>query len=213
MRSPRRASRGPLRAGHAFHACKWTNGVSGGYLFVGRARDCGCRGEQGGSPVGRTTNKVFATEVDHQGRSQSRGGPWTGSRHTFSGRKRNMHSPIMPTHGSSEPSLPAHGLSRPIAAAGGANSGANVSSFAAELRSGEHALEIEDPPGSPPAEVLDQMEAAGRICRQLLESGQRLRFSIEPEGGVKIELADREGKMRAVSPTEALDIAAGKSPE
>jgi hypothetical protein len=130
-----------------------------------------------------------------------------------------MHSPITPTQGSTEPTLPVHGLSSPIASAGGAYpaGGADPAgkprSFAAELRGGERALGIEDPPGSPPGEVLDQMEAAGRICRQLLESGQRLRFSIEPEGGVKIELADREGKMRAVSPTEALDIAAGKSLE
>jgi len=133
-----------------------------------------------------------------------------------------MHSPIMPIQGSNEPTLPVHGLSSPSPPADGASP--NTSSFAAELHSGEHALGIgdpgsehalgiEDPPGSPPAEVLDQMEAAGRICRQLLESGQRLRFSIQPEGGVKIELADREGKMRAVSPTEALDIAAGKSLE
>ncbi len=124
-----------------------------------------------------------------------------------------MHSPIMPTQGSNEPTLPIHGLTGSTMPATGNDPVGNLSTFAAELRSGEHALGIEDPPGSPPAEVLDQMEAAGRICRQLLESGQRLRFSIEPEGGVKIELADREGKMRAVSPTEALDIAAGKSPE
>ena len=122
-----------------------------------------------------------------------------------------MHSPIMPTQGSNEPTLPVHGLSGPAMPVSGSDPLANHTTFAAELRSGEHALGIEDPPGSPPAEVLDQMEAAGRICRQLLESGQRLRFSIEPEGGVKIELADREGKMRAVSPSEALDIAAGKS--
>lgn len=124
-----------------------------------------------------------------------------------------MHSPILPTQGPNGSTLPVHGLSGPIAPADGGDPAGNLSTFAAELRGGEHALGIEDPPGSPPAEVLDQMEAAGRICRQLLESGQRLRFSIEPEGGVKIELADREGKMRAVSPTEALDIAAGKSLE
>lgn len=124
-----------------------------------------------------------------------------------------MHSPIMPIQGSNESTLPVHGLSGPITSAGSGDPAGNLSSFAAELRGGENALGIEDPPGSPPAEVLDQMEAAGRICRRLLESGQRLRFSIQPEGGVKIELADREGKMRAVSPAEALDIAAGKSPE
>lgn len=124
-----------------------------------------------------------------------------------------MHSPIMPSQGSNEPTLPVHGLSSPTMPATGKDPVGNLPTFAAELRSGEQALGIEDPPGSPPAEVLDQMEAAGRICRQLLESGQRLRFSVEPEGGVKIELADREGKMRAVSPSEALDIAAGKSPE
>ena len=89
----------------------------------------------------------------------------------------------------------------------------NLSTFASELRDSSHALAIHEPPDSPPPEVLEQMEGAGRICRQLLESGQQLHFSIEPEGGVKIELADHEGRMRAVSPAEALDIAAGKSLE
>jgi hypothetical protein len=122
-----------------------------------------------------------------------------------------MHSPILPIQGSSSPTLPVHepsGPSMPPRDLAG-----NLSTFASELRDSSHALGIHELPGSPPPEVLEQMESAGRICRQLLESGQRLHFSLEPEGGVKIELADREGRMRAVSPAEALDIAAGKSLE
>ena len=122
-----------------------------------------------------------------------------------------MHSPILPIQGSSSPTLPVHGPLGPSTPP--RDLAGNLPTFASELKASDCALGIEAPPGSPPPEVLDQMEAAGRICSQLLESGQRLHFSIEPEGGVKIELADSEGRMRAVSPTEALDIAAGKSLE
>jgi hypothetical protein len=63
----------------------------------------------------------------------------------------------------------------------------------------------------PPHDVLDQIEAAGRISRRLRESGQEMRFSLEEGGRVKIELHDREGKtVRSLLAAEALDIAAGK---
>jgi hypothetical protein len=194
------------------YECKRAKGV-GGCRARGRIRPRRGRRAQDGSSLRRTLNKVFAKEVDHHKRSQSRGGPWTGSRHTFSGRKRHMHSPILPNQGSFGPTLPAQGLSSPITPPVERDLAGNLSTFASELHASDHAFGMEAPAGSPPPEVLDQMEAAGRICRQLLESGQRLRFSVEPEGGVKIELADREGIMRAVSPAEALDIAAGKSLE
>jgi hypothetical protein len=63
----------------------------------------------------------------------------------------------------------------------------------------------------PPPEVLDQIAAAGRICRQLGESGRELRFSEGQEGRVTVELADREGNtVKSMLISEALEIAAGK---
>jgi|HubBroStandDraft_3_1064219.scaffolds.fasta_scaffold129995_2 hypothetical protein len=121
-----------------------------------------------------------------------------------------MHSPILPIQGPLGSTMPEQGPSGPCNPSTERSLAGNLPTFADELHSSDHELGIEAPAGSPPPEVLEQMEAAGRICRQLLENGQRLSFSVQPEGGVKIELADREGKMRAVSPAEALDIAAGK---
>jgi hypothetical protein len=65
--------------------------------------------------------------------------------------------------------------------------------------------------GVPPPEVLDQIAAAGRISRQLRESGHELRFSEGRGGRVTVELSDREGNtVKSMSVSEALEIAAGK---
>jgi hypothetical protein len=73
------------------------------------------------------------------------------------------------------------------------------------------ALSDEQIEAGPPHEVLDQIEAAGRISRRLHESGQEMRFTLEQGGRVRIELQNREGKtVRSLLAAEALDIAAGK---
>jgi hypothetical protein len=65
--------------------------------------------------------------------------------------------------------------------------------------------------GAPPPEVLDQIAAAGRISRQLRESGHELRFSEGRGGRVTVELSDREGNtVKSMLVSEALEIAAGK---
>jgi hypothetical protein len=68
--------------------------------------------------------------------------------------------------------------------------------------------------GAPPPEVLDQIAAAGRISRQLRESGHELRFSESRGGRVTVELSDREGNtVKSMLVSEALEIAVGKQPE
>jgi hypothetical protein len=123
----------------------------------------------------------------------------------FSGRKRNMSSPIMPPNGLPTPS----GLPRPVAPARDLTT--DLGAFQSELATSQRALSDEPLETSPPHEVLDQIEAAGRISRQLRESGHEMRFSVEQGGRVRIELEDREGKtVRSLLATEALDIAVGK---
>jgi hypothetical protein len=65
--------------------------------------------------------------------------------------------------------------------------------------------------GTPPPEVLDQIAVAGRICRELRETGHQLRFSEGSGGRVTVELSDREGNtVKSMLVSEALEIAAGK---
>jgi hypothetical protein len=116
-----------------------------------------------------------------------------------------MSSPIMPFNGLPAPT----GLPRPMTQAG--DPAADPGAFQTELAASRQALGEESLAAGPPHEVLDQIEAAGRISRQLRESGHEMRFSVEQGGRVKIELQDREGKtVRSLLATEALDIAAGK---
>jgi hypothetical protein len=116
-----------------------------------------------------------------------------------------MSSPIMPFSGLPSPL----GSPRPIVPA--RDLATDPAAFETDLAGGDHALCDESIEASPPREVLDQIELAGRISRQLRESGHEMRFSLEQGGRVKIELEDREGKtVRSLLATEALDIAAGK---
>ena len=80
-----------------------------------------------------------------------------------------------------------------------------------DLSTADRLLASQDGSGSPPPEVLDQVAAAGRISREMRESGHELRFSGGQEGRVTVELADREGKtVKSMLISEALEIAAGK---
>ena len=87
----------------------------------------------------------------------------------------------------------------------------NAAAFPSELSASDRLLASEDGSGTPPPEVLDEVAAAGRISREMRESGHELRFSNGPEGRVTVELADREGKtVKSMLISEALEIAAGK---
>jgi hypothetical protein len=113
-----------------------------------------------------------------------------------------MSSPIMPVQGPPGPSnsMP---TAREILA--------EMDAFKAELAAGVRALGVENSSGAPPAEVMDEIAAAGRISRQLGESGHEVRFTDGPDGRIAVELADREGKtVRTMKVAEALEIAAGK---
>jgi len=113
-----------------------------------------------------------------------------------------MSSPIVPIQG---PSGPPESMSSARALP------ADMGMFIAELTASSRALEVEADDAGPPPEVMDQIAAAGRISRQLGESGHELRFSEGSGGRVTVELADSEGNaVRTMKVSEALQIAAGK---
>jgi hypothetical protein len=68
-------------------------------------------------------------------------------------------------------------------------------------------------PASPPPEVLEAMDAAGRVARELHEQGRELRFVPSAEGAderVRIEVRDLDGNvLRTIPPSELLDVATG----
>jgi hypothetical protein len=69
-------------------------------------------------------------------------------------------------------------------------------------------------PATPPDEVLDALGAAADRHGELLAQGRELRFEADDRGGVQIELLDGDGNvLRAVSASEALDVATGKDVE
>ena len=68
-------------------------------------------------------------------------------------------------------------------------------------------------PSSPPAEVLEAMDAAGRVARELHANGRELRF-VPPQDGaggrVRVEVRDLDGNvLRTIPPSELLDVATG----
>lgn len=69
-----------------------------------------------------------------------------------------------------------------------------------------------DIPASPPPEVLEAMDAAGRVARELHETGRELRFT-PPEGEhgrVRVDVCDLDGNvLRTIPPSELLDVASG----
>ncbi len=83
--------------------------------------------------------------------------------------------------------------------------------FQSDLSAADRLLASQDGSGTPPPEVLDQVSAAGRISREMRESGHELRFSENQGGRVTVELSDRKGKtVKSMLISEALEIAAGK---
>lgn len=71
----------------------------------------------------------------------------------------------------------------------------------------------DDVPASPPPEVLEAMDAAGRVARALHDTGRELRF-VPPtpgeNGRVRVEVCDLDGNvLRTIPPSELLDVATG----
>lgn len=116
-----------------------------------------------------------------------------------------MSSPILPTRG------PRAHPSQPLSPPSGAARPADFASVMAADPGGH----IDVSRGTPPADVLEQVEAAGKVNDQLRESGMELRFSGDGEGArTTIELVDRSGRtIRTLTVAEALEIAAGKPVE
>jgi hypothetical protein len=115
-----------------------------------------------------------------------------------------MTSPILPFSGPSS----AAGLSYPMSFMSDAG---DPAAFQPDLSPSDRLLASQDGSGTPPPEVLDQVAAAGRISREMRESGHELRFSEGQGGRVTVELSDRKGKtVKSMSISEALEIAAGK---
>ena len=115
-----------------------------------------------------------------------------------------MTSPILPFNGPSSSA----GSSYPMPFMSDAG---DPAAFQSDLSASDRLLASQDGSGTPPPEVLDQVAAAGRISREMRESGHELRFSEGQGGRVTVELADREGKtVKSMLISEALEIAAGK---
>ncbi|HST56905.1 MAG TPA: hypothetical protein VLJ42_13540 [Solirubrobacteraceae bacterium] len=122
-----------------------------------------------------------------------------------------MSSPILPPQGPFGPTasrLPAHtqGGKRPAASSPtqAAQAGAHVGA----------AVSLDTFPSSPPAQVLDEIKAAGESYDRLQAHGRELCFSPDEQSGeLTIKVRDLDGNtLRTVSASEAVDIAAGKSP-
>jgi hypothetical protein len=70
------------------------------------------------------------------------------------------------------------------------------------------AASVDEIPVTPPAEVLDAIDAAGRHYAALLAAGRELAFSLEPSGRVGIELRGDDGRtLNILTPSDALDVA------
>jgi hypothetical protein len=75
----------------------------------------------------------------------------------------------------------------------------------------EPTVSLDTLPSSPPPEVLHQLTGAARTYDSLRAQGRELRFSRDTQSGrTTIEVRDRGGNvLRTISPSQALEIAAG----
>ena len=129
--------------------------------------------------------KVFVSRVDQpESRSnQARGGPGTGPRETFSGRKRDLSSQAQPT----TPEAP--------------------TTLGGELPPDATILAHR---GAPAPEALAQISEAARIHDELRARGLRIRFVTPPDGRLEIVLQGASGRpLRRLSAAETADLAAG----
>jgi hypothetical protein len=70
------------------------------------------------------------------------------------------------------------------------------------------------PPEWPPESVWREVDEAAQVWEDLHADGRELHFDLDPQSGrLTIEMRDLEGNVTtAVSPSEALSIAAGSAP-
>lgn len=74
----------------------------------------------------------------------------------------------------------------------------------------EAAVNVNTLPASPPASVLEEMNAAARAADKLHELGRELHFEPTASGRVIVQVRDLDGNvLRTVPPTTALEVASG----
>lgn len=112
-----------------------------------------------------------------------------------------MSSPIPPTQGSITMRA-AHG-------AGAARRTGAANSAPAPVAP---SVSLQTFPSGPPREVLDEMASAARVHDALRAQGRELHFAHDSgSGGMTVQVRDSSGRvLRTISPSEALEIAAGK---
>jgi hypothetical protein len=65
-------------------------------------------------------------------------------------------------------------------------------------------------PASPPPDVLEQMYDAAKVADSLRAQSRELHFEPLRDGRVQIQVRDLDGQvLRTITPSEALDVAAG----
>lgn len=112
-------------------------------------------------------------------------------------------------------------MSSPIPPTGGSITMRAVHGFGADRRTGaanspaspgQPSVSLDTFPSSPPRGVLDEMAGAARMHDTLRAQGRELHFAHDSHSGrMTIEVRDSGGRvLRTISPSEALDVAAGK---
>jgi hypothetical protein len=107
----------------------------------------------------------------------------------------------------SSPILPITDPFGPPTATGG--DVADLSAFVSGLDACERALTIEATRGGPPADVLDDILAAGARYDELRRAGLEMVFTDAADGRAVVELLDGSGQPRELTIVEAFEIAAG----
>jgi hypothetical protein len=77
----------------------------------------------------------------------------------------------------------------------------------------DHLVAVDAIPATPPSEVLDAMGVAASAYQQLAATGRHLHFGIDERSGkLVVELHDEnDNALSSVSPSKALEVAAGQS--
>jgi hypothetical protein len=119
----------------------------------------------------------------------------------FQGENAHMSSPI----------LPIQGPSGPRCADCATTVADDVDDLLTQLNSDGRALSIAVVRVGPPAEVLEQIAAAGAIEQRMRAAGQRVRFvPAAPGERTQAEIHDRDGSVRPLTLSEACELAAGR---